>query len=285
MKIKEFFGKTGILGAILGMIIIVAGFLFLLNVFFVTYTMHGQTVTVPNIEGLSIKEAKNKLNNAGLEFMIADSTYKNDLPPGQVLDQSPKKGATVKKFRKIYLTVSSVSAEPVKMPNLIDNSRRQAIIILESYGLKLGKENYVPDIAKDAVRGMYLNGKEIKEGSIVLKGSVIDLDLGDGIGDTKVDVPDLLGATLMEALAVLDAYGLQPGIISTQGEITDSLSSFIYYQQPEYGTAYKLAPGDPVNLFIMQDQPDLETIQDIGAVDKSEIEEINKNQKKEGNKQ
>jgi beta-lactam-binding protein with PASTA domain len=285
MKIKEFFGKTGILGAILGMIIIVAGFLFLLNVFFVTYTMHGQTVTVPNIEGLSIKEAKNKLNNAGLEFMIADSTYKNDLPPGQVLDQSPKKGATVKKFRKIYLTVSSVSAEPIKMPNLIDNSRRQAIIILESYGLKLGKENYVPDIAKDAVRGMYLNGKEIKEGSIVLKGSVIDLDLGDGIGDTKVDVPDLLGATLEEALAVLDAYGLQPGIISTQGEITDSLSSFIYYQQPEYGTAYKLAPGDPVNLFIMQDQPDLETIQDIGAVDKSEIEEINKNQKKEGNKQ
>ena len=285
MKIKEFFGKTGILGAILGMIIIVAGFLFLLNVFFVTYTMHGQTVTVPNIEGLSIKEAKNKLNNAGLEFMIADSTYKNDLPPGQVLDQSPKKGATVKKFRKIYLTVSSVSAEPVKMPNLIDNSRRQAIIILESYGLKLGKENYVPDIAKDAVRGMYLNGKEIKEGSIVLKGSVIDLDLGDGIGDTKGDVPDLLGATLMEALAVLDAYGLQPGIISTQGEITDSLSSFIYYQQPEYGTAYKLAPGDPVNLFIMQDQPDLETIQDIGAVEKSEIEEINNNQKKEGNKQ
>ena len=285
MKIKEFFGKTGILGAILGMIIIVAGFLFLLNVFFVTYTMHGQTVTVPNIEGLSLKEAKNKLNNAGLEFMIADSTYKNDLPPGQVLDQSPKKGATVKKFRKIYLTVSSVSAEPVKMPNLIDNSRRQAIIILESYGLKLGKENYVPDIAKDAVRGMYLNGKEIKEGSIVLKGSVIDLDLGDGIGDTKVDVPDLLGATLMEALAVLDAYGLQPGIISTQGEITDSLSSFIYYQQPEYGTAYKLAPGDPVNLFIMQDQPDLETIQDIGAVEKSEIEEINNNQKKEGNKQ
>ena len=285
MKIKEFFGKTGILGAILGMVIIVAGFLFLLNVFFVTYTMHGQTVAVPNIEGLSLKEAKNKLNNAGLEFMIADSTYKNDLPPGQVLDQSPKKGATVKKFRKIYLTVSSVSAEPIKMPNLIDNSRRQAIIILESYGLKLGKENYVPDIAKDAVRGMYLNGKEIKEGSIVLKGSVIDLDLGDGIGDTKVDVPDLLGATLMEALAVLDAYGLQPGIISTQGEITDSLSSFIYYQQPEYGTAYKLAPGDPVNLFIMQDQPDLETIQDIGAVDKSEIEEINKNQKKEGNKQ
>ena len=285
MKIKEFFGKTGILGAILGMVIIVAGFLFLLNVFFVTYTMHGQTVTVPNIEGLSIKEAKNKLNNAGLEFMIADSTYKNDLPPGQVLDQSPKKGATVKKFRKIYLTVSSVSAEPVKMPNLIDNSRRQAIIILESYGLKLGKENYVPDIAKDAVRGMYLNGKEIKEGSIVLKGSVIDLDLGDGIGDTKVDVPDLLGATLMEALAVLDAYGLQPGIISGQGEITDSLSSFIYYQQPEYGTAYKLAPGDPVNLFIMQDQPDLETIQDIGAVEKSEIEEINNNQKKEGNKQ
>lgn len=285
MKIKEFFGKTGILGALIGMAIIIVGFLFLLNVFFVTYTMHGQTVTVPNIEGLSLKEAKNKLNNAGLEFMIADSTYKNDLPPGQILDQSPKKGATVKKFRKIYLTVSSVSAEPIKMPNLIDNSRRQAIIILESYGLKLGKENYVPDIAKNAVRGMYINGKEIKEGSIVFKGSVIDLDLGDGIGDTKVDVPDLLGATLMEALAVLDAFGLQPGIISGQGTISDSLNAFIYYQQPEFGTAYKLAPGDPVNLFIMQDQPDLETIQDIGAVDKSEIEEINKNQKKESNKQ
>lgn len=283
MNVKEFFGKTGILGALIGMALIVAGFLVLLNIFFVTYTMHGQTITVPNIEGLSIKEAQEKLNVAGLVLMISDSTYRTDIKPGQVLDQSPSTGASVKKYRKVYLTVSSVSAEPIKMPNLIDNSRRQAIIILESYGLKLGKENFVPDIAKDAVRGMYINGKEIKEGSIVYKGSIIDLDLGDGIGDTKVDVPDLLGATLMEALAVLDAYGLQPGIISSQGAISDSLSSFIYYQQPEYGTSYKLAPGDPVNLFIMQDQPDLETVKEIGAVDAQEIEKITNEQKKESN--
>ncbi|MBX7225097.1 MAG: PASTA domain-containing protein [Chitinophagales bacterium] len=281
MSIKGLLGKTGILGAIIGMIMIIAIFLVLLNVFFVTYTMHGNSVKVPTVEGLTMKEAKKVLKKAGLKVVIADSTFRLDVKPGLVIDQSPGTGNEVKKYRKVYLTVSSYTPEPVKMPNLIDNSRRQAILILESYGLKLGRENYVPDIAKDAVRAMYYKGKPLKAGAIIPKGSIVDLDLGDGIGDTKVDVPDLIGGSYLEALAVLEAYGLQPGIITAQGTITDTLNAFIYYQQPEYGTAYKLSPGDPINLFIMQEMPDLEQLDNGNAVDAEELEKIHNDQLKD----
>jgi hypothetical protein len=60
----------------------------------------------------------------------------------------------------------------------------------------------------------------------------------------------------MEAMAVLDAVQLSVGQISTQGNIKDQMSAYIYYQQPEYGSAVKVGPGDPVNIYVTNSIPE-----------------------------
>jgi beta-lactam-binding protein with PASTA domain len=95
----------------------------------------------------------------------------------------------------IYVTLNSSEPPQVKMPNLIDVSYRQAVSILLSFGLKEGQISYKPDLAKNIVLKQLYNGQPVLPETKVLKGSSIDLVLGDGLGSTEIDVPEL--ATLL----------------------------------------------------------------------------------------
>ncbi|MEN9446810.1 MAG: hypothetical protein RJA25_99 [Bacteroidota bacterium] len=243
-------GKTG-----LTILYIIGATIALLIVTFMGlnwYTNHGEFVVVPSIKGKSLFDAKKELNDYDLDFMIADSTYDDTKPPLSVLDQQPAKGAKVKADRKIYLTLNASSPPSVKIPFIIDNSRRQAELILNSWGLKVGNISYVPDMAKDAVLNIQVNGKIVKPGSIVPKGTMIELVLGDGFGNQVAEVPPVTDLTVLEARAVLEAVHLNIGMLFADGTIEDTLAAYVYDQDPKFGQAKNLGPGNTVNLFIRQ---------------------------------
>lgn len=221
------------------------------------YTNHGEYVTVPNIKGKSMYDAKRDLSNYDLDYMVVDSTYDESKPPLSVLDQQPRKGAKVKENRKIYITLNASSPPSVKVPNIIDNSRRQAELILNSWGLKLGNLIYVPDMAKDAVLNIQINGKIVKPGTIVSKGTMIDLVLGDGFGNQITEVPPLTDLTVLEARAVLEAVHLNVGLILADGSIEDTLNAYVYDQEPKFGQPGKLGEGNTVQLFIRQNKSEV----------------------------
>lgn len=138
----------------------------------------------------------------------------------------------------------------VKIPEIIDNSRRQAEIILSSWGINIGQLIYTPDLAKDAVLGIRYKNQDVKPGKLIPKGSTIDLILGDGIGSVITEVPPLVGLTVIEAKAVLDAVHINLGEIIADGPIRDTMSAFVYSQDPMFGSAGKLNEGNTVKLFI-----------------------------------
>jgi eukaryotic-like serine/threonine-protein kinase len=222
------------------------------------YTMHNESITVPDITGKAMFDAKRMLEVSDLDYMVVDSTFDDSKPPLSVLEQNPKKGAQVKKHRKIYITLNASQPPSVKIPNIMDNSRRQAELILESWGLHVGSIIYIPDMAKDAVLGIQLKGKEVKSGSIVSKGSSIDLVLGDGFGNQVTEVPPLIGLTVLEARAVLDAVHLHMGALEADGSIIDTLKAYIYNQDPMYGMPGQLGPGNTVKLYITDTPVDFE---------------------------
>ncbi|HUH74116.1 MAG TPA: PASTA domain-containing protein [Chitinophagales bacterium] len=219
-------------------------------------THHHQKLEVPDIKGLLLNKGIDILSDKKMGYILVDSLFDPNLQPHEIIDQSPKKGAFVKQNRKIYITINSVSPPSVTLPSLVDMSKRQAKLILESSGLKMGREIYQPDIAKDAVLAFRVNGKTITSDITLPKGSIVDLVLGDGLSSLDVEIPDLIGLTVMEAMAVLDAMQLSVGQISAQGSVKDQMSAYIYYQQPEYGSAVKVAPGDPVNLYVTNSIPE-----------------------------
>src|ERR1700752_1684462 len=110
------------------------------------YTHHGETAEVPYFKGKSITELDNFITDKHVRFLIIDSIYDPDEKAGIVIKQDPEPKSLVKHNRMIYLYVTSTQAPQIAMPKLVDRSTRQAIFMIESYGLKVGK---VTEIAGD----------------------------------------------------------------------------------------------------------------------------------------
>ena len=123
-------------------------------------TRHGKEVSVPDLSGLSIAEARHAASSAGLRIQVTDSVYMRRMPRGSVVSQLPRAAAAVKPGRKISLTVNSQVPKKVTMPNLIHVSLRQAMAELSSKGLVLGKLNYVSDIATNNVLRQQVRGRD-----------------------------------------------------------------------------------------------------------------------------
>lgn len=160
---------------------IVIGLMLLLLQYIKFSTNHGEEITVPSVAKLTVEQAEEKLDAADLEYVLLDTTdYNPDYPKFSVVKQDPLAGAKVKSGRKIYIKINSSGFTAVRIPNLIEQTLRQAEPSLKSIGLEVGEITYKPYIGKDMVLEMSQNGKELKPGDKVLKSSKIDLVVGDG---------------------------------------------------------------------------------------------------------
>jgi beta-lactam-binding protein with PASTA domain len=250
LKSKQFLYN---IGAIILSIIV---FFWLGTTIISSFTQHGQTITVPDLSGKKLSEVKSILESKQLEFEIVDSSYSAKLNPLSVIDQNPKPNSKVKEERTIYLTINALNPPKVKMPDLKDASLKQAQMALESYGLKLGRLIYKPDLAQNAVLEQEYQGKNISPGTLIAKGSKIDLVLGDGLGQSEFPVPDLVGMTLAEAKFNLEASDLNLGVVVNDNTCTaDDDNAKIYKQVPSPDDSQNMIkPGEPVDVFITTDE-------------------------------
>ncbi len=262
---KEYSWKT--LGIHVGLMITLG--LIVVLVFFFAYlpaaTNHEQTLTVPNLEGMSYDDLDDFLSKRGLRFEVFDSAYSSIYPPLTVLKQYPESGALVKEGRKIYVTVKAREPQKVKMPPLIDGSLKNAELILKSYGLKRGKITYKPDLAANAVLEQWHEGEKIPSGATVSKGSTIDLVVGDGFGNRQFEVGQFVGRNIEDVEFALSGQGLNTGSVIIQIVDEDELlsiandhghtdfadileSGMVIRQNPPPGATVRL--GDIVDIWI-----------------------------------
>ena len=190
---------------------------FLFYIYFPIKTNHGDTITVPNLIGMELKDIDEFLSDRDLRYEILDdSSYSSEYPPYSILQQNPSENEKVKENRKIYLTLNSSIPPKIKMPKIINGSVKNAQLILKSYDLKLGEITYVPDMARNAVLKMFIEGDSVSENDLVLKGSIVDLEVGNGLGNQIFDTPDLINLDLEEARFTIIGSGLRLGNIIYQ---------------------------------------------------------------------
>ena len=247
---------------------------FIFYLYFPIITNHGDTITVPNLMGMKLEDLDEFLSDRDLRYeVLDDSSYSSEYPPFTVLQQNPSENEKVKENRKIYLTLNSSVPPKIKMPKIINGSVKNAQLILKSYDLKLGDISYVPDMARNAVLKIYINGDSINENDLILKGSIIDLEVGNGLGNQVFDAPDLINLDLEEAKFTIIGSGLRLGniiyedsgyffnkILDEEGnEIFEKFwvePGNVYKQYPENSTQVKI--GRRVNLWIVSDFKDEE---------------------------
>lgn len=260
-SIKDFLIHLGVLiGGSLLIVVIV------FYVWLPITTNHGETITVPNIQGMTVDELDEFLSKRNLRFeATADSSYSPDHPPLAVLRQVPMPNTKVKENRKIYVTLNAESPPKVKMPKVEDLSLKSAIMVLKSYDLKRGEVRLVPDVFFGVVHEARLNGRVVLEGERIEKGSVIDLVAGDGYGNTIFQSPNLIGLEQEEAEVAIIGSGLKIGKIRSTDKslagfgIVDSLGNdALEYRDIAPGTVQQQYPrperrvriGDPIDIWI-----------------------------------
>jgi beta-lactam-binding protein with PASTA domain len=223
-------------------------------------TRHGQEVKIPSVTGQNLKDAMKQLDAMSFDVYV-DSAYEPQQKPFTVLKQMPDVGSTVKTGRTVFLTVNRTVPPGTPMPNLVSLSYRSAEMILKNNKLLVGDTTYRPDIAAGAILQQLYNGKDIKPGEMIPQGSKISLVIGDGLGVTEFNVPDVTGSTFDVGSATLSGNGLQYTVV-WDAPITDSSSAVIYDQTPkamnDLGTPNKIKAGDVVDIRIKQtaDVPD-----------------------------
>lgn len=233
-------------------IVIIAGIAWAVLKYLDIYTLHGETITVPDLKGLSVSETEEMLEGKGLKYEIMDSVYETKTSKGVVLDQEPKANSLVKENRIIYLTINATLPPKFKMPNLKDLSLRQATAVIETYGLKVGNLRYVPDLAFNAVVDQEYKGRALAPGSLVSKGSVIDLVLGQGESDELIAMPYLINLTSKEAIELLKQSFLNVSIIP-DNSVKDTSLARVYRQNPPFDKEKGINLGGQVDIFITED--------------------------------
>jgi beta-lactam-binding protein with PASTA domain len=209
------------------------------------YVQKGKTTKVPDVIGLSLEDAKQKIKEAGLDPKEAE--YKNDkrYKIGTVILQNPIAESEVKRDRGVYLTISG-GEELVDVPNLKGKSVREAAFNLENYNLKLGTISYEPSeemFANTIIR------QEIQPGSKIRSGNIINVTVSQGRSPDKHPVPDVSLKTLNEAEKILTDTGFRIGKTTYQTNI-DILPNTILEQYPRAGELLQL--GQPIDLIIAQ---------------------------------
>jgi eukaryotic-like serine/threonine-protein kinase len=232
-------------------------------------TRHKDEKRVPALVGRDMNTVLQELHNAGFDVSV-DSTYDPERKPYVVVGQIPDSGSMVKDGRMLFITVNKTTPPTIPMPNLVSLSFRSAEMILKSNKLSLGDTSSRPDIAKGAVLEQLYRGKKIKAGDMIPQGSAISLVLGDGLGNTQFNVPDVIGQPYVEAMANLSGRGLVV-IPVWEGNITDSATAIIYDQQPkthnEANAPNRIKEGDNIDIRIKQNpsQEELERNRNAGS--------------------
>lgn len=167
-----------LLMAFIGLLVLIV-----LGVFWLNFsTNHNQKIEVPNMSKMSLEEVEETLDNLDLTWEVIDSaSFNADYPGKSVIEQSPEAGDFVKENRKIYLTLNPSGYKDIEIPDFYGKTKRQAVSQLTAIGFRISaQEIYVKDIAKDVVRGLIYNGKDLKNGDKIPQNSEIILKLGDG---------------------------------------------------------------------------------------------------------
>jgi eukaryotic-like serine/threonine-protein kinase len=161
-------------------IVIVVVFFGGVAIFLSNFTRHGEYIVLTNLTNRKLADAESLLKSEELNYIIIDSVYAENSPPGLIINQNPYPGAHVKRGRNIYLYITSTLPPLVEMPDLTDKSLRQAKNLLENAGLKVGQIRMVVNPLPGFVLQQTFKDKQIQPGTKIPKGSIINIEVGKG---------------------------------------------------------------------------------------------------------
>lgn len=157
----------------------------------------GERVTVPDLSKKTEDEAKAALKELRLGVNVQTGTS-DDVPEGQVYDQSPAAGTKVDVHTQVTINISS-GKEKFSLDDVTGMQYQQAQAQLENDGLVVSLEfDYSDSVGSDKVIST-----SPKAGSQVAKGDTITITASKGKETKTTIVPNLLGQNIDDAIQMI----------------------------------------------------------------------------------
>jgi serine/threonine protein kinase/beta-lactam-binding protein with PASTA domain len=167
----------------------------------------GAAVEVPDVVGMDVEQGKQELLDLGLTFNQV-TTANEEVPAGEIMEQTPGPGITVSPGQEVDIVVSS-GAPLVDVESLVFQDQAAAKDRLAELALVYGttRVTYSPSVPKGIVMGIQVEGSDevLTASTQVEAGATINLVVSNGL----VKVPDVKGQPVTEARSTLTGGNLQ----------------------------------------------------------------------------
>jgi len=246
------FSKSFLKNAALAVVVLIIA-VFIVHLRLAQITLHNEEIGVPDFRGQHISEIESLLESKKLRMTVIDSLYDRSLNPGEIIQQDPAPGSMVKENRRIYFTINSHTAPLVKLPSLVDQSKRQALATLEILELGVEKISYKVSLYDGLVLDVLYKDQSVAEGADLPLGSRVQLVIGESSDLPRVVMPNLLGLRIDQIDSALSAYGLNKGMIidCIQCETADDSSmAKVIRTYPQYSIDKRVRMGSTVDIWL-----------------------------------
>ena len=200
-----------------------------------------QSVTAPDVVGLSGTDAFTALSNAGLTVGTVTEAYSATVPAGKVISQNPPAGNHVSPGSAVNLVVSR-GTQPGTVPNVVGMTQAQAAAAITGAGLTVGT---VAEQTSTTVPAGRIISQDPPAGNSVPPGSAVDLIVSKAA--QIVTVPDVVGLSGTDAFTALSNAGLSLGTVAEAYSAAVPAGS-VFSQSPLAGNS--VPPGTAVNLVV-----------------------------------
>ena len=198
---------------------------------------------VPDLKGLSYKEAKTLLSEMGLQISKGDEVDSDSVAEGLIASQYPSAKTKADKGDIITVNISKGKKDAV-IPKLVGTtftSESDVSATLSKYGYKLGKVSYEESYETP--------GTIIKQspdaGTTAEKKTTVDIVISKA--KSKATVPNLNGMTYDQAESALQSLGFSVGRV-TEEENNGFTAGTVFKQYPAANSEYQT--GSTVDIWI-----------------------------------
>ena len=173
----------------------------------------GDSITVPDVSGMTEDEAQSALENAGFRNISSEFTYHDSVPSGQVIGTTPEANAEATEDTEIVMQVSK-GAERKTVPNVVGQKDADAQNAIKSAGLSVGTVTY--EYSDSVAQGIVIS-QSVNGGKKVSAGTTVDLVISNGPEPAaKVNVPPVTGTSESNARQLIQNAGLSVGTVTYQ---------------------------------------------------------------------
>ncbi len=201
---------------------------------------------VPAIEGLDSVSAVSLARDSGFGVVFSEEReYSKTFDVGLVMRQSPSAGSRTKPGRTVRLTISD-GLHQFTVPDLFDKNGEEAAAAIQNAGLSVGLMFRMPHPGLSKGKVVRTNPSE---GSLVHKGDTVDVFISSGPSGELLELPNVVGLSLAEAVSRLRSAGFILGKTS-RGKYSDASAGTVVAQDPQ--AKQPLSAGTKINLVVAE---------------------------------